>query len=162
MIEFKELEIQSLIDYDKLFELIHKEVIDDQTVQTLKSFLGLKCDRIIIEYPYHDKDYLSTYYSYYSKKFRGFPKKCYRLHIMGKGDEYYGYVVLRPTVKGTRLGTTYLSPKSLVEEEAYLMLAEFEAHIMDNKQDIMCFPWMKQEVDISVCAHVAAWTILRY
>ena len=42
------------------------------------------------------------------------------------------------------------------------MLAGFEAHIMDNKQEIMCFPWMKQEVDISVCAHVAAWTILRY
>lgn len=162
MIEFNELLIRSLDDYDILFERINKEAIDDQVVHTLKTFLGLKCNRIIIEYPYHDKDFLSTYYCYYSQKFRGFPKKCYRLHIMGKDDEYYGYIVLRPTVKGTRLGTTYLSPKPLIDEKAYLMLAKFEAHIMDNKQEIRCFPWMKQEVDISVCAHVAAWTILRY
>jgi len=162
VIDFNELPIRSLEDYDKLFELINKNVIDEQTVYTLKTFLGLNCSRIVIEYPYNDKDFLSTYYCYYSQKFRGFQKKCYRLHIMGESDEYYGYIILRPTVKGTRLGTAYISPVALVDEEAYLMLAGFEAHIMDNKQEIMCFPWMKQEVDISVCAHVAAWTILRY
>lgn len=162
MIEFKELEIKSLESYDELLGLINEETIDDQVVNTLKKFLGLKCKKIVIEKPYHDRDFLSTYYCYYSQKFRGFPKKCCRLHIMGNAGEYYGYIVLRPTVKGTRLGTTYLSPQLLVNEDAYLMLAEFEVHIMDNKQKIRCFPWMKQEVDISVCAHVAAWTILRY
>lgn len=162
MIKFNELLIQKVDDYDKLLELVHKEAIDTQVTGTLKKFLGLKCTRIVIEYPYHDRDFLSTYYCFYSKKFRGFSKKCYRLHIMGENDEYYGYIVLRPTVEGTRLGTTYLSPKPLISEEAYLMLAGFEAHIMNNQQKIMCFPWMKQEVDITVCAHVAAWTILRY
>ncbi|WP_310605151.1 hypothetical protein [Anaerosporobacter sp.] len=162
VIEFNDLFIRDLNDYDKLFDMINDDAIDNQVVDTVKRFLGLKCDRIVIEYPYHDKDFLSTYYCYYSQKFRGFSKKCYRLHVMGENDEYYGYIVLRPTVKGTRLGTTYLSPKALVDEDAYLMIAGFEAHIMGDKQKIMCFPWMKQEVDISVCAHVAAWTILRY
>lgn len=162
MIEFSELLIQSLDDYDKLSEYIRKEAIDNQVVDTLKKFLGMNCNRVVIEYPYHDRDFLSTYYCYYSQKFRAFPKKCYRLHIMGEDDEYYGYIVLRPTVRGTRLGTTYLSPKPLIDEEGYLMLTKYEAHIMDNRREIRCFPWMKQEVDISVCAHVAAWTILRY
>ena len=162
MIEFSELIIGSVEDYDKLYDYVGKEAIDDYAVETLKRFVGTSCNKIVVEYPYHDKDFLSTYYCYYSQKFRSFPKKCYRLHIMGKDEVYYGYIVLRPTVKGTRLGTTYLSPKPLINEEAYLMLAKYEAHIMDNKCEIKCFPWMKQEVDISVCAHVAAWTILRY
>lgn len=162
MIKFNEVLIENAEDYNKLYECIGEEAIDEQAVDTLKKFLGTNCNRIVVEYPYHDKDFLSTYYCYYSKKFRSFPKKCYRLHIMGEDEKYFGYIVLRPTVKGTRLGTTYLSPQPFLDEEAYLMLAKYEAHIMDNKRDIMCFPWMKQEVDIAVCAHVAAWTILRY
>uniref|UniRef100_UPI004026453B hypothetical protein n=1 Tax=Lachnospira eligens TaxID=39485 RepID=UPI004026453B len=162
MIEFSELRIKGIEDYDKLYEYVGKEAIDDQVIGTLKRFLGTRCSGIVVEYPYHDKDFLSTYYCYYSQKFRKFSKKCYRIHIMGENEKYYGYIVLRPTVKGTRLGTTYLSPKPLLEEEAYLMLSNYKVHILDNKCEIECFPWMKQEVDISVCAHVAAWTILRY
>ena len=162
LIEFEELLIEKLEDYDKLYEHVGAEAIDDKVVKTLKDFLGIHCKKIVVEYPYHDKDYLSTYYCYYSQKFRHFSKKCYRLHIMGEEEIYYGYIVLRPTVKGTRLGTTYLSPKPLLDENAYLMLAKYETHIMAKKREIRCFPWMKQEVDISVCAHVAAWTILRY
>ena len=118
MIEFSELIIGSVEDYDKLYDYVGKEAIDDYAVETLKRFVGTSCNKIVVEYPYHDKDFLSTYYCYYSQKFRSFPKKCYRLHIMGKDEVYYGYIVLRPTVKGTRLGTTYLSPKPLINEEA--------------------------------------------
>lgn len=162
MLEFTKLHIRSLADYEKLFKIVNENAIDKQVVNNLKKFLGMGCSKIVIEYPYHDKDYLSTYYCYYSKKFKGYSKKCYRLHIMGENNEYYGYVVLRPTVKGTRLGTAYLYPELLIKEGVYLMLTDFEMHIMGNKHKITCFPWMKQEVDISVCAHVAAWTILRY
>ena len=35
VIDFNELPIRSLEDYDKLFELINKNVIDEQTVYTL-------------------------------------------------------------------------------------------------------------------------------
>lgn len=140
MIEFSELLIESVEDYNKLYECVGKEAIDEQAVDTLKKFLGTNCNRIVVEYPYHDKDFLSTYYCYYSQKFRGFQKKCYRLHIMGEDEKYFGYIVLRPTVKGTRLGTTYLSPKPLLDEEAYLMLAKYEAHIMDNKTRYKVFP----------------------
>ena len=40
MIEFNELLIRSLDDYDILFERINKEAIDDQVVHTLKTFFG--------------------------------------------------------------------------------------------------------------------------
>ena len=93
MIEFEELLIEKLEDYDKLYEHVGAEAIDDKVVEALKDFLGIHCKKIVVEYPYHDKDYLSTYYCYYSQKFRHFSKKCYRLHIMGEEEIYYGYIV---------------------------------------------------------------------
>ena len=68
MIEFSELLIESVEDYNKLYECVGKEAIDEQAVDTLKKFLGTKCNRIVVEYPYHDKDFLSTYYCYYFRK----------------------------------------------------------------------------------------------
>ena len=43
---------------------------------------------------------------------------------MGGDETYYGYIVLRQTVKGTRIGTTYLSLKPLMQTEANLRLAK--------------------------------------
>ena len=65
LIEFSELPIEKIEDYDKLYEHVGKEAIDDKVIDTLKKFLGTNCNRIVVEYPYHDKDFLSTYYCYY-------------------------------------------------------------------------------------------------
>lgn len=162
MISFQEIQIKEIGDYDQLYDKILPYALDQFVVERLKQYLNLKCKKILIEYPYHDKDYLSTYYCYYSKKFRGFQKKCYRLHILGKEDRYFGFIVLRPTVTGTRIGTTCLAPQLLLRDRSYIILGTFEAHILGSTKKISCFPWMMQETDISVCAHVAAWTILRY
>lgn len=137
MIEFREILIESVEDYNKLYEYVGKEAIDEQAVDTMKKFWGTKCNRIVVEYPYHDKDFLSTYYCYYSQKFREFPKKCYRLHIMGEDEKYFGYIVLRPTVKGTRLGITYLSPQPLLDEEVYLMLAKKYHNYADTTMGVI-------------------------
>lgn len=56
----------------------------------MKYYIGLKCNLILVEYPYSDKDYLSTYYIHYSKKYKDISKKSYRLHLFN--DEiYYGF-----------------------------------------------------------------------
>ena len=36
----------------------------DKIIQEFKNRIGTKCNKIYIEYPYYDKDYLSTYYIY--------------------------------------------------------------------------------------------------
>ena len=168
MIDFGKVQIKSLNDYDQLLEIIDDTHIDAGVVSILKEYIGTKCDVLLIEYPYYEKDYLSTYYSFYSKQHSNHSKLCFRIHFFGKLDEsdykreYYGYISLREGIKDSKIGKSYLSPKLLLEQEAYLMLDDFSADVYGEKLVVKAFPWMKQETDVSVCAHVAMWSILRY
>lgn len=45
LIEFEELLIEKLEDYDKLYEHVGAEAIDDKVVETLKDFLGIHCKK---------------------------------------------------------------------------------------------------------------------
>lgn len=161
MIQIKAHPIAKLGDYDILSEIVPEHLINKEVIECLKKYVGTKCDMVKVEYPYYDSDYLSTYYLHYSQKFRNYKKVCARLHFE-KGDCYYGYITLRPIIKNTKLGKTYLSPEMLVESDAYLMLSKFDAHIYGQSFSIKCFPWKRQQTDISICAHTAMWTVIRY
>lgn len=161
MIRFTVVLIKKETDYNRLKRVVPPHLIDDAVVDCLKKYIGTKCDTIKVEYPYYDNDYLSTYYEHYALKFKKYEKTCCRLHIEA-GDDYYGYITLRPSVEGTKIGKTYLSPDLLLDKDAYLMLSKFEAHVAGQKLEINCFPWKKQQTDISVCAHTATWTVIRY
>lgn len=161
MISFKKLKIESKESYEKLYDIVEPGLIDAEVIKRLQRYLDSKCDEIQVEYPYYDDDYLSTYYIHYSQKLRAYDKMCCRLHILKEG-EYYGYVTLRPIAKGTKIGKTFLKPELLVKEPAYLILHTFRAHIVGNEYKIRSFPWKSQETDISVCAHTAAWSVIRY
>ena len=161
MISFDEIIIKSDDDYDILNQKKIQDLINDDTIRILKKFIGTKATSIIVEYPYYDSEYLSNYYAHYSKKFRHYPKACCRLHIQNN-DDYLGYITLRPTPGGTKIGKTYLIPEPFVKDKAYLMKARFSAHVLGQELIIDCFPWKKQEVDISCCAHTATWTVLKY
>lgn len=161
MIKLTVISIKEEDDYLEVAQAIPDFLFDDEVLSCLKKYIGLKCDTVIVEFPYYDKDYLSTYYEHYAKKFKKYEKKCCRLHFEN-GDDYYGYITLRPTGNGTKIGKTYLDPHLLIEKEAYLMLSNYEVHMHGQSMEIKCFPWKKQETDVSVCAHTAAWTVLRY
>ncbi|MBQ4524190.1 MAG: hypothetical protein IJA10_14775 [Lachnospiraceae bacterium] len=139
-----------------------KKYIDDYTIDVLNKHLKPFVSKIIVEFPYYDQDYLSTYYIHYAKKFKNYPKHCYRIHFIAEDNIYCGYTVLRPIVFGKKLGKTYLSPKCLLSSPAYLLYGEYKVHINGNEWKIKSFPWMMQDTDISICAHTAIWTILRY
>ncbi len=170
MIKFNKLLIKGIKDYDKLIKMVGEKYINKEIISILKQKIGTKCSAIIIEYPYYEKDYLSTYYTFYSKQHYAHSKVCHRLHFLSgeindlKEREYYGYISLREGIKNSKLGKTYLSPKLLLPEnvKAYLMLDSFSANVYGRKLYVNAFPWMRQETDVSVCAHVAMWSILRY
>ena len=161
LISFTSVSIDNLKSYDNLWDYVPELLIDERVIEVLKEHLGVKCDEVLVEYPYYDADYLSTFYIQYAKKLKSYDKKCCRLHIL-KQEEYYGYIVLRPTVTGTKFGKTLISPEVLIKETAYIALCDFKAHIAGNLMTIRSFPWKSQETDISVCAHTATWTLLRY
>ncbi|MCM1047751.1 MAG: hypothetical protein NC433_04925 [Clostridiales bacterium] len=170
MIDFGKIEINTIDDYDQLLDYIDETHIDLSVVSILKKYIGTKAAALLIEYPYYEKDYLSTYYTFYSKQHTIHSKVCFRLHFFGEINKesnsriYYGYISLREGIKDSKIGKTYLSPKLLIDEgvDAYLMLDTFSADVFGEKLLVDVFPWMKQETDVSVCAHVAMWSILRY
>lgn len=162
MISFKIIKIDSLESYEEQLQaVIPTHLVDESVIQKLKKYLGTNCDEIRVEFPYYDGDYLSTYYIHYSQKLKSYEKTCCRLHILLE-EEYYGYITLRPTVEGTKMGKTFINPEILVKDKAYLALNKFKAHISGNEMDINSFPWKSQQTDISICAHTAAWTVIRY
>lgn len=168
MIDFAKVEIKDKDDYDQLLDIIDDTHINKEVVESIKEYIGTKCKALLIEYPYYEKDYLSTYYNFYSKQHGIHSKLCFRIHFFGELNEssnkreYYGYISLRDGIKDSKIGKSYLSPKLLLEQEAYLMLDDFSADVYGEKMFVKAFPWMKQETDVSVCAHVAMWSILRY
>lgn len=161
MIHARIINIESENDYDQLYSYIPSTHVDCSTIEELKCYIGNRADRIIIEYPYADRDFLSTYYIFYSKKFRSYEKSCYRIHFFDK-LMYYGFVTLRPTISGTRIGRSYIEPSLLVSGKAYVMWGAYKVNLLGNEIFVNAFPWMHQETDISVCAHASVWSIVRY
>lgn len=67
MIDVRIVYINQVSDYNNLLTFIRKSHINSETVDELKQYLGLKCNKLIVEFPYADKDYLSTFYIHYAK-----------------------------------------------------------------------------------------------
>lgn len=165
MIEIKIIDIDSLGDYDLLLQEIDSLYIDSKVVDEIKSRFADKCKKVLIEYPYRDMDFSSTYSAFHTKKHRMIPKECYRVHFFCdktlEQNTYLGYLVLRPS-RVQKRGSAYLTPSALVNGDKYLMKADFKAHVLGTELTCSSFPWMAQETDIAVCAHTAVWSVMRY
>lgn len=161
VIDVKDKEIDSVME--DIGKVISENYSDIQIYRIIERSLSKNIVRNIwIENPYYDKDYLSTYYCFYIKKHQKFKKESIRIHFWGDSNYYFGYMTLRPTVEKTNIGKTYLSPKLFLPSGSRIMETNFTAHILGYRTSVSAFPWMQQETDIAVCAHVAIWSILRY
>ncbi|MDY4206780.1 MAG: hypothetical protein SOX85_04665 [Lachnospiraceae bacterium] len=165
MIEYRTVEIRQIEDYDQLLKELPSQFLNCPYVSIwmdeLKQRIGTKVTMLLIEYPYYDSEYLSSYYRFYSKKFKNYGKKSCRIHFKAN-DRYMGYISLRPTTHYLNFSKSYLEPSFLIQDNAYIMLSEFQAHIYGTDYNILAFPWMNQQRDFSICAHVAVWEILKY
>ena len=160
MIILNSIKIQSLNDYQKLKNGISGSHIDNVVIDEISHYIGLKCNKLIIENPYSDRDFLSTYYIHYARKFKKFDKRSYRIHLF-RDDLYFGFITLRPTCK-RKIGRSYINPSLLIPMKSYLMTAPLKANIVGQDIMIDAFPWMHQEPDVTSCSHVALWEVLRY
>ena len=169
MIKTYNVTIKDYSDYDKLLKKLNSmapQYIDSSIIDMLKKEIGLAVQLIVIEFPYYDRDYLSTYYLHYAKKLKPYPKECVRLHFfktLRRKYIYEGYMVLRPLyITGNKIGHTVLSPDIVLDVPSYLMLCDTKVHYLGTDFSVKAFPWMRQDTDITTCAHVALWSLLRY
>lgn len=132
--------VERMEDYLKLREIIPEEYLSVNVMNLFQESLSSIVKTVIVEYPYVDKDYRSTYYGFYSKRHRAYGKFCYRLHLFEKplesekdlpkvSDGYLGSIVLRPT-EVTTLGRTLLSPRAIRDFNGFICEAKFENNLL--------------------------------
>ena len=178
MASYDWVKIEKPEDYDELLGLLDGEFQPGHIVEKLKTKITSRVKAVLVEYDYVDKDYRSTLYNFYAKKGRPYRADCVRLHFFDEqvvfegrpsdesseralGDHYYGYMVLRPTIR-TTLGRSVLSPDIRVGAHGRAIQARHYVHLLGHRLSVWGFPSMDQHVDIAACAHVACWAILRH
>ena len=166
------VKIGSEEDYSKLWDVVSEDFFSADLLELMRSSLDPKIRSILIEYPYVDKDYRSTYYGFYSKRHREYGKFCFRLHFFVDDLEnpedlvkvsggYLGSMVLRPT-EVTPLGRTLLSPSAIAGFQGFVAEASFENNVLGIPLKVKTFPHISQDTDVTVCAHAVCWMISRY
>lgn len=164
MVTIKRILLKHINDYKEQLAIhVPPSHIDKFVIEDLEKAVGLRCKSIVIEYPYYESDYLSNYYIFYSQKLQQFPKSSCRLLLFSdkESTNLIGYISLRPTCEHTRCGRTYLEPQYLMTESVYIILCDCKIHFRGAETVLHAFPHMKQEGDVSVCAHVALWSVMR-
>ena len=191
MITYKWLKIEKPNDFDQLIAIVPKEYDPKMVASELKASIAPTVCAVLVELGYIDKDYRSTYYKFYAKKGREYRDDCVRIHLFddavsfsenpidihieGYNDRdddddeqrdktehhYFGYVVLRPTLVST-IGRSIVSPRARSDARGSLVGAYHQVHVLGRKLRVWGFPSMAQHTDISVCAHVSCWAILRH
>ena len=162
-------------DWDGIGNIL-SPCISDFDLKKVKEDLKPVAKSAIIEYDYVCKDYRDSYYNFYSKKFTEYKSKCIRLHFFNRiiankedvwkiGDlynaNYIGYIVLRP-VYPFSIGRTMLDPSLMNIKDATVFTCDNEVNLLGSRFTVKAFPFMGQDTDVTVCAHAAIWTILRY
>ena len=168
------LEIRAPNDYQQLTQLLDSEFAPETVSEQLQNQITDKVKFVLLEHDYVDKDYRSTFYNFYAKKGRRYRDDCVRLHFFPRGvkfdkaftdltypdgllaDQYYGYIVLRPTLVAT-LGRSILSPRIRVGARGKIIQARHHVHVLGHRLFVRGFPSMAQHTDIAVCAHVSCW-----
>lgn len=74
MITYTDITISQIDDYEKILEKLPVQFQSNpyqrKWIDELKSAVGLKCTSLLVEYPYYDSEYLSSYYEFYVRSFR--------------------------------------------------------------------------------------------
>lgn len=159
---------------DELFSVIPVNCYDQRTREFLQNQIVPKCSLITVEYPYYESDYLSTFYLYHVQKFQPISKACCRLILYDTNGEYVGYISLRPIAAERKISRTYLSPQAfapsnykdlpanLQGRSFFVIWGKYKIHVGGDEGTVSAMPYMQQEGDVAVCAHVALWSVLRF
>jgi len=132
-----------------------------------------RCDGILVEEQYVDRDYRAEFASIYSRIHRSPSRETTRLiffrrgkkdkHTNGVGEDgrCLGYVVLRPLTIG-RVGRSFLMPPAWPKEAHVVCRADNNSHVGHQRFTIDGSPFIHQDAMVMVCAQASIWTALYY
>lgn len=181
LIQYSIVDIEDAIDEIKTFikrEYSKKHVEVEAENLLTRYFDDLKEDlSVFIEYPYVDKMYRDSYYTYFSSKHNYYHRDCIRLCFFNntiqpsdfrdkKRNEYLtkhflGYLVIRPTFPKI-IGRSHLNKKAFKKDN--ILTCQVRANILINgiKLDVDGFPHSSQDIESISCAETTLWAMMEY
>ncbi|MCP4130172.1 MAG: hypothetical protein GY754_04240, partial [bacterium] len=132
---------------------------------------------LYLEYPYVDKVYRNSYYSYYSSKHKDFDRNCIRISLFDseisdrdfRDNEriprvqkcYLGYIVIRPT-SSCLIGRSMISPGAMKNDNFLCCLVKDTSLINGLLLTTAAFPHSSQDQETITCAETTIWSIMEY
>ncbi len=151
------------------------------TIDALGEYLEHLRDDIYIcvEFPYVDRTFRDSYYSYFSTKRRLHTRECIRIslfnNVISDGDffnddslndiqkegNFLGYLVIRPTEPNV-IAKTVISPNALKRKDFDCCLANYKITLNGIGLEVSGFPHQSQDEETMKCAEVAIWSTMEY
>ena len=119
-------------------------------------------DLIAIEYPYKDIEFSSVYSIYYSKKFKHINRNTIRLHFFNESKNLYGGYIIISDSPMESISRGVFDIEVIAPRGFYVLNIEQKINFLKEEYKIPTFPWMMQDTDVDVCAHVAIWALNTY
>jgi hypothetical protein len=145
----------------------------------IKNFIAplKKNAHFAIEYPYVDKVYRDSYYSYFSSKLNHYPRDCIRVSIFDKPvetaeflseknhssikEKYRGYFVVRPTQPNI-FGRTTIDKRIIENNDFLICETNFPTTCTGLKLSVKGFPYSSQDAETISCAETSLWSMMEY
>jgi hypothetical protein len=164
---------------DFIFKFYKKEDIDLSIESVLyQVFDELKDDLwVAIEYPYVDKVYRDSFYTYFASKHNLYARDCIRVsffaselnhsHFRNKEGEQYlrnnfrGYLIIRPTFS-CPIGRSLIDKRAFEEDD--FVICHYSGNVAVNgvKLQVNGFPHSSQDTESISCAETTIWSIMEY
>lgn len=132
----------------------------------------------ISEFPYVDKVYRDSYYTYFSSKLKPYHRDCIRVSIFDGSidldhyqdqtkypdlyEKYLGFFVIRP-IPAYPLGRSIFSPQAYTNDTEFLC-CQTKSEVTSNglKFNAIGFPYASQNTETLSCAETTLWAVMEY
>lgn len=173
---------------EKIFDFFHEELFPNNPLEVLQETIledlqelfneklvdDLNC---FIEYPYVDRIYRDSYYSYYSSKHYPYKRDCIRISLFAGEitildfinekhhkflqEKYLGYFIIRP-LPNAIFGRSIINPKAFKSNDINICFTQINVSVFGAKLTTIGFPHSAQDVETISCAETTIWALMEY
>lgn len=134
--------------------------------------------QVVVEYPYVDKVYRDSFYSYFASKSIQYPRNTIRVSLFEKGmnkDRFYseagknwlrrnflGFFVLRPTPATDIFGRSCIAPRAMRKGDIRTCWTRLDVSVFNVKMKAIGFPHSSQDGETITCAETSLWALVEY
>jgi hypothetical protein len=163
---------------DEILDSIHNllSVDKDMIKKELTTIINVIRDDVVcfMEYPYVEKIYRDSYYSFFSKKHNPCNRDSLRISFFAETvnkdnyftvknleDNFWGYISLRPTTYRI-IGSSFLHPLIMKDHDFVCCLCHKTVLVNGLKLTVHGFPFCSQDNESITCAEVSILNIMEY